>query len=327
MDIKTGLNPYGLTYYLGLQGKGTARENPAGTGLEGFIDLAVELNSKAIEIWEGWLTPMSDGELAALKQRLDGLGIVSVMSSGLQTCDFDALVRIAKGLDSKLIRLALTPILCGDRAAAGPKWPELVASVRAKLGAYAPVAAANDLTIVIENHQDFTSRELVDWCEEFGPSVRIVYDTGNSFPVGEAPLDFTRVIAPYVRHVHLKDYNAQWTDEGLRLIRCAIGDGAIPFRELIAVLAEHQPDLTCVLEPGALEARHVRLFTPDWWTGYPAKSAEALAACLLAARRNRLADDADWQTPWEKGEDDRLAEYELDMIRRSAANMKQLGIM
>lgn len=327
MHIKAGLNPYGLTYYLGLQAKGTARENPEGKGLDGFIDLAVELNSQAIEIWEGWLTPMSDGELAELKQRLDGLGITSVMSSGLQTCDFDALVRIAKALDSKLIRLALTPILCGDRAAAGPKWPELVASVREKLGSYAPVAAANDLTIVIENHQDFTSAELVAWCEEFGPSVRIVYDTGNSFPVGEAPLDFTRTIAPYVRHVHLKDYNAQWTDEGLRLVRCAIGDGAIPFAELFEILGEHQADLTCVLEPGALESRHVRLFTAEWWEGYAPKQASALAACLLAARRNRLADDADWQTPWEKGEDDKLVAYELEMIRRSAANMKKLGIM
>ncbi len=327
MKIRAGLNPYGLTYTLGLQGRGTDRENPDGRGLEGFIDLAVELNSQAIEIWEGWLTPLSDDELKALKQKLDGLGLTSIMSSGLQTCDFDTLVRLAKALDSKLIRLALTPILCGDRAAAGDRWYDLINAVRSKLAAYAPVAEANGLTIVIENHQDFTSRELVGWCDEFGPAVRVVYDTGNSFPVAEAPLDFTRVIAPYVRHVHLKDYNVQWTDEGLRLVRCAIGDGAVPFRELFEILADHQPDLTCVLEPGALEARHVRLFTPGWWKGYAPKQAEELAACLLAARTSRLPDDADWQTPWEKGEDDRLVEYEMAMIRKSVANMKQLGIM
>ena len=55
-----------------------------------------------------------------------------------------------------------------------------------------------------------------------------------------------------------------------------------------------------MLELGALEARHVRLFTADWWHGYPPKPAEELAACLLAAQRNRLADDADWRTPWER---------------------------
>ena len=62
-----------------------------------------------------------------------------------------------------------------------------------------------------------------------GPGVGIIFDTGNTFPVAEAPLDFTRVIAPHVRHVHLKDYRVQFTDEGYRLVRCAIGDGAVPF--------------------------------------------------------------------------------------------------
>jgi 3-oxoisoapionate decarboxylase len=101
----------------------------------------------------------------------------------------------------------------------------------------------------------------------------------------------------------------------------------VPFNELVAILAEHHETLPAVLEPGALEARHVRLFTPDWWRGYPPKDAEALAACLLAARRNRLRDDEDYRTPWERKADRKLVQYELDMIRRSAANMRQAGIM
>lgn len=325
--LRTGLNPYGLTYHLGLQAMGTSRANPAGKGLEGFIALADELGGKTLEIWENWLKPMGEAELSMLKERLQALGMTPVISSGLQHGDFDTCLRVANALGARLIRFALTPILCGDRAASGDKWVELVISVRHKLGAYAPRAEAAGVTIGIENHQDFTSRELVAFCEEFGTSVRIVYDTGNSFPVAEAPLDFTRVIAPYVAHVHLKDYRVQFTDEGFRLVRCAIGDGAVPFTELIAILAEHHRTLTAVLEPGALDARHIRLYNPRWWHGYPAKSAEELAACLRAARRSRLPDDADYRTPWERGDDGALVEYELTMIRRSAANMKPLGLM
>jgi hypothetical protein len=136
--------------------------------------------------------------------------------------------------------------------------------------------------------------ELLDFCEEAGDNVGICYDTGNSFPVAEATLDFTRRAAPRVRHVHLKDYRVQFTQEGYRLVRCAIGDGVVPIREIAAILGQHQAHLTAVLELGALEARHVRLLTPEWWNGYPPKTAADLAACLAAAHVNRLPDDTDY---------------------------------
>lgn len=327
MEIKTGLNPYGLTYYVGLQGRGTPRANPAGVGLNGFIDLAAELNGRTIELFEPWIAALDELSKRSLRERLEKLGMEPVISSALWMGEINSCVASALAVGATKIRFALTPILCGDRNAAGSQWTELVEDVRNKLGAYAPMAAQHGLTILIENHQDFTSRELVAFCEGFGPQVRIVFDTGNTFPVAEAPIDFARVIAPYVGHVHLKDYNVQWTDQGYRLVRCAIGDGAVPFREIMDILSEHHGAMTAVLEPGALEVRHVRLFTPDWWKGYASKSASELAACLAAARRNRLPDDADYRTPWERGVDAEMVDYELSMIRRSAVNMNALGIM
>lgn len=322
-----GLNPYGVTYRLGLQGQGTARANSKGTGLDGLIALGQDLGAKTLEIHEPWLGALDEPALAGIKARLTEFGMTPIISAGLQTADFASCLRSAKGLGAKLIRFALTPILCGDRNAAGTRWPELVISVRQKLASFAPRAAAMDLRIGIENHQDFTSRELVALCEETGFGTGIVYDTGNSFPVAEAPLDFTQVVAPHVVHVHLKDYRVQPTDEGLRLVRCAIGDGAVPFAQLVSLLSRHHKSLTAVLEPGALEARHVRLLTPDWWRGYATKSAPELAACIAAAKRNALPESADFRTPWERGAEGELVDYELTMIRRSAANMRALGIM
>jgi 3-oxoisoapionate decarboxylase len=327
MQLRMGLNPYGLTYHLGLQGRGTPRANPDAVGFQGFLALAEELGARVIELWDGWLGELDDAELEALKQRLAAGDIVPVISSGLQNGDVDTCIRYAHALGADRMRFALTPILCGDRAAAGERWHELVQSVRDKLGAAAPKAEAAGVTLLIENHQDFTSRELVGFCEEFGPAVRIVYDTANSFPVAEAPLDFTRVIAPYVRYVHAKDYNVQFTPEGFRLIRCPTGDGAVPFTEVFAILAEHNETMIAAIEVGALEARHVRLFTPGWWHGYAPKQAEELAACLLAAQRNRLPEGAEWRTPWERNADHELVEYELVQVRRSAENLRTLGFM
>jgi len=320
-----GLNPYGLTYHLGLQDAGGRRANPKGVGLEGFIAIATELRAKALEIFDPWLRALSDDQLRALRDRLAGLGMTPIVSSGLTMGPFESALRSARLLDAKVIRHGLTSVLCGDRHKLGGKWKELVAEVRAALAERGPRAAGEGRVLAIENHQDFGSDELAEFCETTR-GVGICLDTGNTFPVAEAPLDFVRRVAPHVGHVHLKDYRVQFTDEGYRLVRCAIGDGAAPIAAMLDILAARGEKLTAVLEPGALEARHVRFLRPEWWSFYPPKSAPALAACLAAARVNRLADEADSRTPWERGEDAGIADYELAMIRRSAHNMRAIGL-
>jgi 3-oxoisoapionate decarboxylase len=326
--LRIGLNPYGLTFHLGLQGAGTPRGNPHGAGLEGFTAIAREIGAKTLELHGAWLHGMAAEELRALRGRIERLGMTPVVGTGLPQETPERAIAAAAALGATIVRLALTPVLCGDRAALGAKWPDLVASVRAALKRWAPVAAERGIVLAIENHQDFRSAELVAFCEEAGNNVGICFDTGNAFPVGEAPLDFARTIAAHVRHLHLKDYQVQRTEEGFRLVRCAIGDGAVPFAEIAALLAQHHTSLTASLEPGALEARHVRLLRPEWWGMYPPLAASALAACLAATQRNQLADDADFRTPWEREADaETLVDYELAMIRRSAANMRALGLM
>src|SRR5271166_1429015 len=193
-----GLNPYGLTYHLGLQGAGGPRANPKGAGLAGFIAIATELGAKVLEIYDPWLRAMSDDHLHGLRDRLAALGMTPVVSSGMMMGPFESALRSARALDARVIRYGLTAVLCGDRHALGDKWGELVAQVR----------------------------------------------------------------AAHVRHVHLKDYRIQFTDEGYRLVRCAIGDGAVPIAAMLDILAAHGRKLTAALEPGALEARHVRLLRP-----------------------------------------------------------------
>lgn len=325
--MRVGLNPYGLTYTLGIQGQGTERQNPNGGGLLRFLEIAEEIGADLIELHEPWLAAMSEAELAELRARLEGLEMLPVIATGLMNAPAKRVLHAATALGAPTVRTALSSVLCGDRAALGQGWPKLVDDVRTRLFQAAALAREAGITLAIENHQDFGSRELVSLCEEAGGGVGICYDTGNSFPVAEAPLNFTRRVAPWVRHIHLKDYRVQATDEGFRLVRVAGGEGAVPFEEIVAMVREASPDVTAAIEIAALEARHVRLLTREWWHSYAPMTAEELAACLAATRRNKLGEEADYRTPWERGEDSALAEFELDEVRRSAANFKRMGIM
>ena len=327
--FRVGLNPYGLAYTLGMQGAGTARVNDRPIGITGFVAIARELGARCIELDGRWLTAMTDDELARVRDDLAGETLICSYWLAQQEGEtLEDAVRCTAAIGAGMIRLHLTPVLEGARATWGRRWGEMVAHGRATLRREAARAGDAGLVVAIEDHQDFGSEELVEMSTEAGENVGVVFDTGNPFSVGEDPIEFARRAGPRIRHVHLKDYVAQPTDDGYRLVRCAIGDGCVPFRTIADVLETHTPVLTASIEPGALESRHIRLFTADWWNGYPPRSAQELGTALRRLRRNRLDEGEDARTPWERGAPrDEVVAYEMGQVRRSVENLRAMGFI
>ena len=325
--FRIGLNPYGVAYTVGLQGAGTPRANPRAIGLSGFVDLARQIGAQCIELDWRWLTPLDETEIARLRGDLAGMTpVCSFWLSHERGETLAQAVRCATALGSTLIRLHLTPVLEGARAECGARWHEMVEHARATLRREAPRAADAGLTLAIEDHQDLGSEELVAIAEEAGANVGVTFDTGNPFAVGEDPVAFARRAATRIRHVHLKDYRAQFTEQGYRLVRCAVGDGCVPFDEIASVLAPQAPSLTASIELGALDARHIRVFEPAWWNGYGPREARELATALGRLQRRRLEADADPRTPWERLEPgDAVVDYERQQLHRSLENLRALG--
>jgi sugar phosphate isomerase/epimerase len=329
LRLNIGLNPYGLAYTLGLQGNGTARANPRPIGLAGFIAIAREMGTRCIELDHRWLTPMSNAALAELGRSLADMTRICSFWLAHETGEtLSNAIRCTKAVGASIIRFHLTPVLEGARAALGERWGEMVSHARDTLRRESPKLADAGLTLAIEDHQDFGSEELVALVEELGPHVGITLDTGNPLAVGEDPVAFTRRAAHRIVHVHLKDYIAQFTDEGYRLIRCAIGDGCVPLAEILEVLREQTRPCAASIEPGALEARHIRLFTRDWWHGYPPRDARELAIMVGRLRGRCLDDRADHRTPWEMHASPEIVmAYERAQITRSFDNLRTLGLL
>ena len=326
--LRIGVNPYGIGYSVGLVGVATPRQNPKPLGLEGFVAVAEAIGARSIEIHAGHLFIMPRSALQRLREQLTEKGLSPVVSLGPPLEGLDKAVVSACSLGARVVRLGLTEVLCGDRAVLGPVWCELVQEVRTTLNERARQAADLEICLAIENHQDFGSQELLELAGEAGSNVGICLDTGNALAVGEEPLAFARRVAHRVLHVHLKDYRAQWTDEGYRLIRCAIAEGNVPFSEIARILGEDHKEMTASIEIGALEARHIRLFRSEWWQGYPPRSAAELGPCLAAARTRYLAETIDSRTPWESGASGtEVVDYEMDQLHKSVSNLKALGLM
>ncbi|MEO8481299.1 MAG: sugar phosphate isomerase/epimerase family protein [Acidobacteriota bacterium] len=326
-----GLNPYGLTYTLGLQGMGTARVNPRGTGLQGFLATARRVGARCAELDWRWLTGMDDDVLRRLGDACRADGMTVILSAWLMQRageTLDTPLRVASALGATLLRLHLTPVLEGGRARAGTAWSSMAAHARQTILAEAPKLKDAGLAMGLENHQDFGSEELLAIAGAAGDHVGIVMDTGNPFAVGEDPVAFATRTAARIKHVHLKDYRAQFTNEGVRLVRCPIGDGCVPLTDIAAVLQARGVSVTASLEPAALEARHVRFFTNAWWDGYGPRDAREFGQALARLRERRLDDDADYRTPWERRAPVAdLVAYETADLERSVRNMRSLGWM
>ena len=236
-------------------------------------------------------------------------------------------MRCYSALGARILRFHLTPVLEGARARWGARWNEMIAHAHDTLRREINRVGDAGLVLAIEDHQDVGSEELVDLVEQLGPHAGICLDTGNPFSVGEDPVAFTRRAAHRIRHVHLKDYVAQFTDEGYRLVRCAVGDGAVPFKEIAAVLerAGHaagrldRARRSRITPHPPVHARLVgRLSGPRRARArHDARPAARAAPC----RRRGLPDAVG-----EGGAGDALVDYELGQVRRSVENVRALGI-
>ena len=110
---------------------------------------------------------------------------------------------------------------------------EVIAWTVRDLRAIAPVAEQLGVTVVLENHEDFTGPVLADILGQVDhPRIRALYDYGNSQMVGEDPLDALDAMAPFIARVHMKDHVLLATAHGPIVQGVPFGSGRLPIAEI-----------------------------------------------------------------------------------------------
>jgi sugar phosphate isomerase/epimerase len=135
------------------------------------------------------------------------------------------------------------------------------------------------MKIAMENHADFTVRELamihdrVD-CPVFGFTV----DTANvAFDLDE-PLRLTQLMAPDAVTTHFKNYRVIRTPQGLALENCALGDGDIDQVAIAEILARYHPDLHLNIEIHSQFAPFpLDILKPGYWDRHPSPPGDGLS--------------------------------------------------
>jgi sugar phosphate isomerase/epimerase len=294
----------------------------------GLMDAAVELGLSGIE------APLPALSGAALDAWRAGLAERALRLVADLPVPLDAEADVIRGwlkaaatLGAGVVRTTLSTILCGDRRTIADGWPAHLERRAARLREVLPCAVDLGLSLAIENHQDATSRDLLELAErvDHSPAYGITLDTGNPLAVGEDPVEFTERVAPLVRHVHLKDYTLHAAPDGFRLVRCAAGDGVIDFAAISRIVGENGHALLPGIEIAAQATRTIPLLAPDWWAHYPPTNVTALLPVLRLIWDKARPRDEPYSSAWELGAGSvEVQAEEWDRVRRSVAYFRTL---
>ncbi len=315
-----GLAAYSFPFTCGLALRDGESRPSEPLGAYELVALALKWRLTRVEMPLNTLLPStSDADLDQFRENLERSSLSLTVDSGvIDEQTLGVLLPLAARVGARVVRAMPSTVLEGARAALHGGWAAHMAELCRRLERLRPSLEAHDLILAIENHQDASSDDLLTLCEAGGERVGITLDVANPLAVGEDPLAFARKVAPWVRNVHLKDYQVYHTESGYRLVRCALGEGMVPLHDLISLLRELAPEASHHIELAALQARHIRLFEPSWWNGYPPCDVRELLPVLRLVARHARPPGEDWRTPWERREAaEEVIRYELEQFERS----------
>lgn len=322
--------PFGLASYSFSAGCGFLKRDgkPVSNPMSAFdlLDLANKHNLSGIEVpLAGTLPDLGPANLHSLKSKLRASNAWVVADSGVvEEQSLRDLIPLAAMVGAKVIRVTLSRILEGNRGKQEGGWRFHLQEVHGRLRKLRPALEEYGVILALENHQDATSEELVELCEDGGGYVGVTLDVANPLAVAEDPLEFARRVGPWIRNIHLKDYKVYQTRSGYLLVRCALGEGVIPWAKLLPLLGEVAPEATANIELAALYARHIPVAEQGWWDSFPPRDVRETLPVLRMALDAPNSEREGWRTPWELGAPlDVVAEYEMAQFEKSVDFLKE----
>lgn len=214
---------------------------------------------------------------------------------------------VAKRLGSPLLRCVAGNLFTRDE---GHDMAALADHAVAVLREACDAAESRGMKIAMENHADFTVRELASIYARVGSlAFGFTLDTGNlAFDLDE-PLRLARIMAPYSLTTHFKNYQILRTRRGLAVGNGALGDGEIDVVAIAEILAEHHPEANLNLEIHSQFAPFtLDVLDPTFFQRHPSPPGDGLSWYLARAWEKPLPDAEPENLP--DGEKSWALEYE-----------------
>ena len=155
-------------------------------------------------------------------------------------------LEIAQKLGSPILRCVAGNLFTRDE---GHDMTALADRAVAILREACKAAEDRGMKIAMENHADFTVRELASILARVAsPAFGFTVDTANLAFDLDDPMRVAGIMAPYALTTHFKNYRVIRTRTGLALENCPLGEGDIDVAAIARLLAGHNPEINLNIE-------------------------------------------------------------------------------
>lgn len=162
--------------------------------------------------------------------------------------ELQAAIDLAKRYDAKIMRCGY-----GKLNVEYSRWSkvpgmlphEQLRRITDSLKVAAPIFEANDMLYALENHCDFTGKEIAAIFEEINsPNMGIAYDTANGFAILCDPNEDLEAMAPWAITSHIKDSKVIDAPFGpdyfpMTPVGCALGEGGLDIPRAVKLLIDN----------------------------------------------------------------------------------------
>lgn len=177
-----------------------------------FLKRALELNVDGVSLETCFLPNLDPGFLSDLREQLDGQRLDRVLAwghpDGLEGGKNQAALQdlinhipIARQLGARVMRIVGSSLRFRNESSAIH-----IAELAKLLPRATQVAEAEGVILAIENHIDFTAREILELLERVGSAfLGVNFDTGNALRLFEDPVKEAALLASHIHATHVKD--------------------------------------------------------------------------------------------------------------------------
>ena len=212
-------------------------------------------------------------------------------------------LKVAQKLGSPILRCVAGNLFTRDE---GHDMTAMADDVVAILKEGCVAAADLGIKIAMENHADFTVRELASILSRVNsPAFGFTVDCANLAFDLDDPLRLAGIMAPYALTTHYKNYRVLRTTNGLALENCSLADGDVDIISIAEMLAKHNPRININIEIHSQFAPFtLDILDPTFFQRHPSPPGDGLAWYLEKSwakdlLENRPPDLPDGQQSWD----------------------------